>query len=355
MGPPPSQEGTENDPGRGIRPQSSGVVSDTSVARAWWTRAGHRLDFYPVQHPSQRRRRNPIPFAAGVALRGTGPFSTSGVFKPSRSSVTHPPGVPGGREPAGIRNARDRAGRSDGLRRARLADNVATLFRANRLLDRANEGCEVGIRRQGRKPIFGRPFRLSAFRRAAILRDRAASASSPDARAACAGRRTGNAGFCRRLRARRHHARRQPAATSPVVRPTEAGSARRAASALGADLARSRRPKPRRRLNADDISQAHARQRRSERRVDPVTGIRQHDALRHTLGARGLDPVKGDLRFGLEHDVLGHAGSSPANRIGWPIVGKIERRSARSQPPSLASANDSRSIAPRILQRSRAA
>ena len=53
------------------------------------------------------------------------------------------------------------------------------------------------------------------------------------------------------------------------------------------------------------ISQAHAGQRRSERRVDPVTRLRQHDALRHAFGARGLDLVKGDLRFGLEHDVLG--------------------------------------------------
>jgi len=65
----PSQEGTErqseHDPGRGIRPQSSGVVSETSVARAWSTRAGHRLDFYPVRHPGQRRRRNPNPVCCG--------------------------------------------------------------------------------------------------------------------------------------------------------------------------------------------------------------------------------------------------------------------------------------------------
>ncbi len=51
--------------------------------------------------PASAGAATPIPLAAGVALRGTGPFSTSGVFKPSRSSVTHPPGVPGGREPRG--------------------------------------------------------------------------------------------------------------------------------------------------------------------------------------------------------------------------------------------------------------
>ena len=38
---------------------------ETSVARAWLTRAGHRLDFYPVRHPGQRRRRNPNPVCCG--------------------------------------------------------------------------------------------------------------------------------------------------------------------------------------------------------------------------------------------------------------------------------------------------
>jgi hypothetical protein len=35
------------------------------------------------------------------------------------------------------------------------------------------------------------------------------------------------------------------------------------------------------------------------------------------------------LRFGLEHDVLGHAGFGPANRIGCPIRGKIEPKGDR--------------------------
>ena len=91
----------------------------------------------------------------------------------------------------------------------------------------------------------------------------------------------------------------------------------------------SRRPKPGRRLNADDISQAHARQRRSQRRVDPVTGVRQYHPFRHALGARGADLVERDLRFGLEDDVLGHAGSGPANWIGHPILGKIEPKGDR--------------------------
>jgi hypothetical protein len=35
------------------------------------------------------------------------------------------------------------------------------------------------------------------------------------------------------------------------------------------------------------------------------------------------------LRFGLEHDVLGHAGFGPADRIGRPIFGKIEPKGDR--------------------------
>src|SRR5208283_2246940 len=38
---------------------------------------------------------------------------------------------------------------------------------------------------------------------------------------------------------------------------------------------------------------------------------------------------KGDLRFGLEHDVLGNSGSCPANRVGGPILGKIEPKGDR--------------------------
>ena len=98
---------------------------------------------------------------------------------------------------------------------------------------------------------------------------------------------------------------------------------------LGRERTHSRRPKPDRRLNADDISQAHAHQRRSERRVDPVTGVRQHHPFRHALGAGGADLVERDLRFGLEDDVLGHAGSGPANWIGRPILGKIEPKGDR--------------------------
>ena len=101
----PSQEGTKRqsrrDPGPDIRPQSSGVVSETSVARAWSTRAGHRLDFYPVRHPGQRRRRNPNPVCCGCCPSRDGTLLYKRHFKPSRSSVTHPPGVPGGREPRG--------------------------------------------------------------------------------------------------------------------------------------------------------------------------------------------------------------------------------------------------------------
>src|ERR1700735_3819039 len=51
--------------------------------------------------------------------------------------------------------------------------------------------------------------------------------------------------------------------------------------------------------------------------------------VENALVARGLDLVKGDLRFGLEQDVLGHAGSCPANRIGCPILGKVEPKGDR--------------------------
>src|SRR5271169_6170217 len=44
---------------------------------------------------------------------------------------------------------------------------------------------------------------------------------------------------------------------------------------------------------------------------------------------RAADLVERDLRFGLEDDVLGHAGSGPANWIGRPILGKIEPKGDR--------------------------
>jgi hypothetical protein len=49
------------------------------------------------------------------------------------------------------------------------------------------------------------------------------------------------------------------------------------------------------------------------------------------------------LRFGLEDDVLGHAGSGPANWIGRPILGKIEPKGDRqarvlvAEPPGARS------------------
>src|SRR6516165_835086 len=101
------------------------------------------------------------------------------------------------------------------------------------------------------------------------------------------------------------------------------------APGLGREGPRTWWPKSHRRLDADDISQAHARERRSERCVGPVTGVRQNDALRHALGVRDSDLIEGDLGFGLEHDVLGHAGFGAANRIGRPILGKIETKGDR--------------------------
>src|SRR5580704_8475686 len=202
-----------------------------------------------------------------------------------------------------------------------------------------NEGCEGRIRRQGREPVFGwrafalRPFDEQPFfgigLRAPVIPMRGPNAQDGeagmqrlvDAFAPCdvtpgAGRQRlgellGRVRFV--LRVAPHQCRR-PALPAPC---------------LGRERTGSRRPKAHRGLNAYDITQAHARQRGSKRCVDPVTGVRQHDSLRHALGARGLDLVKGDLRFGLEDDVLGHAGSCPANRIGRPSLGKIEPKGDR--------------------------
>jgi hypothetical protein len=58
----------------------------------------------------------------------------------------------------------------------------------------------------------------------------------------------------------------------------------------------SRWPKPGRRLDADDISQAHARQRRSKGRVDPVTGVRQHHPS-DTPSARAAPIFERDWRM----------------------------------------------------------
>lgn len=55
---------------------------ETSVVRACFARALHRLDFYPVRHPASAGAATPIPFAAGAALRGAGPFSTNDIFQP---------------------------------------------------------------------------------------------------------------------------------------------------------------------------------------------------------------------------------------------------------------------------------
>ena len=202
-----------------------------------------------------------------------------------------------------------------------------------------DERLEVGIGRQGRKPVFGRcafalrPFDKQPFFRIGLrapvvaMRGPHSQAGEPgmqsfvDAFAPCdvtpcVGRqRFGELSGRLRL--------------VLLVAPHQGRRATLPAPCLGRERTGSWRPKLRRRLNAYDISQAHAGQRRSERRVDPVTGVRQHDALRHALGARGADLVEGDLRFGLEHNVLGNAGSCPANRVGRPILGKIEPKGDR--------------------------
>ena len=44
-----------------------------------------------------------------------------------------------------------------------------------------------------------------------------------------------------------------------------------------------RRPEARGGLNANNVGQAHLRQCGSERRIDPITGVGQNDAIRHTF------------------------------------------------------------------------
>ena len=56
---------------------------------------------------------------------------------------------------------------------------------------------------------------------------------------------------------------------------------------------------------------------------------------------RGADLVVRNLRFGLEDDVLGHAGSGPANRIGCPILGKVEPKGDRQPCVRLPTASPS--------------
>ena len=63
-------------------------------------------------------------------------------------------------------------------------------------------------------------------------------------------------------------------------------------------------------------SQAHAHQRRSERRVDPVTGVRQHHPFRHALGAGGAG--SGRARF-----AVWSCRRRPRARRLWP--GELDR------------------------------
>ena len=171
-----------------------------------------------------------------------------------------------------------------------------------------DERLKVGIGRQGRKPVFGRcafaqrPFDEQPFfgigLRAPVVAMRGphsqagepgmqsfVDAFAPCDVTPCVGRqRFGElSGRLRLVLLVAPHQGRWPTLTAPC---------------LGRERTGPRRPKLRRRLNADDISQAHARQRRSERRVDPVTGVRQHDPLRYALGACGADLVEGDLGSG---------------------------------------------------------
>ena len=64
--------------------------------------------------PASAGAATPIPFAAGVALRGTGPFSTSGILSPVGVRSHIRPAFPAVASRAGIRNARRRRSGHDG-------------------------------------------------------------------------------------------------------------------------------------------------------------------------------------------------------------------------------------------------
>ena len=91
----------------------------------------------------------------------------------------------------------------------------------------------------------------------------------------------------------------------------------------------SRRPEARGGLNADNIGPAHLRQRGSERRIDPITGVGQNDAIRHTVSLRGADLIERDLRFGLENDVRGNASLAATPWILGPIFRQIKPKGDR--------------------------
>ena len=104
----------------------------------------------------------------------------------------------------------------------------------------------------------------------------------------------------------------------------ERGRPTAAAPRFGRQRRRSRRPQAHRRLDADDVGQAHLRQSGAEGRIDAVAGVGQHHAARHAGGQRRLDLVKRDLRLGAEDDILRDACFGPPVRIVCPALRQIE-------------------------------
>ena len=83
-------------------------------------------------------------------------------------------------------------------------------------------------------------------------------------------------------------------------------------------------PQARRGLNAQTVAQAQSRQRRTEGRVDPVSGICQNEAGRHPIGQGRPDLIQRDLWLGLEADILGHAGLAAPLGILGPGFRQVE-------------------------------
>ena len=104
----------------------------------------------------------------------------------------------------------------------------------------------------------------------------------------------------------------------------ERGRPTAAAPRFGRQRRRSRRPQAGRRLDADDVGQAHLRQSGAEGGIDAVAGIGQHHAPRHAGGQRRLDLVKRDLRLGAEDDILRDARFGASVGIVGPALRQIE-------------------------------
>ena len=58
--------------------------------------------------------------------------------------------------------------------------------------------------------------------------------------------------------------------------------------------------------------------------VVAVVGVRGHAGLAHTLCLGLVEQVQGDLRLGLEADLLGHMGLGTSGQVFCPVPGQVQ-------------------------------